>query len=140
MASPPLIELAETATLGRADQRIRSTPERPATFNAITLDPRMRFAIDGPTLGIYAFPVPIAPVLRRRTMAFPAAGRAAEMHVTVAREFLERKPFAAPRALLLRDGLNFHFCDTFSVERLFRRKLDGGLQTSMFSMIPVPLG
>jgi hypothetical protein len=62
------------------------------------------------------------------------------MHPTVERELLERKPFAAPRALLLRDGLNTShcFCDTFSAERLNRENLDGGLQASMFSTTPSP--
>jgi hypothetical protein len=73
-------------------------------------------------------------------MAFPAAGRAAEMHPAVERELLERKPLAASRALLLRDGLNTShcFCDTFSAERLNRENLDGGLQASMFSTTPFP--
>jgi hypothetical protein len=110
MKVAPLLGLPSPPTLGGTDQPVRSTREGPATLNAITLDPRVFLAIRGSTLGVHTFPVPITPILRRRTMALPALRRNTEMHPPVARELLERKPLAAPRALLLRHGLNAGHC------------------------------
>jgi hypothetical protein len=92
------------------DERIRSSSEASRTFDALALDTRVQFAIGGTTFGVHAFPVSIAPVPRRRTMAYPATRRDTEMHPAVARELLERKPLTAPRALLLRHGLNAGHC------------------------------
>jgi hypothetical protein len=140
MKLAPLLELASSPAFRGADESVGASLERLAAVNAVTSDPGVLHAICSATFCVHAFTVPIAPVPRRRTMAFPAAGRAAEMHPTVERELLEREPFAAPRALLLRDGLNTShcFCDTFSAERLNRENLDGGLQASMFSTTPSP--
>jgi hypothetical protein len=106
MKLSPLLALASPPALQGTDKRIRSTFERPATLNAITLDPRVFLAIRGPTLGVHTFPVPLPPVPRRRTMALPATRRAAEMHMPVARELLKRKPPATPCTAFLGDRLN----------------------------------
>lgn len=102
----PLLVLAGPPALDGTDQRIRSTRERTPTFGAVALDTRVQFPVGGSTFGVHAFPVPIAPAPRRFTMAFPAAGRAAEMHPPAASELLERKPRGASRTPLLRDRLN----------------------------------
>jgi hypothetical protein len=70
---PPLLALASPPALQRADNPIRSAREPPATLNTLSLGPRMRFPILSPTLLVDPLPVPLTPVLRLRTMAFPAA-------------------------------------------------------------------
>jgi hypothetical protein len=92
VALTTLLALPSPPTLEGADQRIRSPSEGSPTFGAVALDTRVQFAIRGSTFGVYAFPVPIAPVPRRLTVTLPATRRAAEVHMAVGRELLERKP------------------------------------------------
>jgi hypothetical protein len=106
MASSALLALPSPSALEGTDDPIRATRERTPTLNTLTHRTRMLFAVGGSTFGVHAFPVPVAPVLRRRTVTVPATGRAAKMHPPITRERLERKPLTAARALLLRDGLN----------------------------------
>ena len=95
-----------STALGGTDKRIGSPGEGSPTFGAVALDTWVQFTICGPTLGVHAFPVPLPPVPRRRTMALPATRRPAEVHVPVVRKLLERKPPGAARTTLLGERLN----------------------------------
>jgi hypothetical protein len=128
-----LLELASPPALRGADERIGPTLERSAALHAVAHGSRVLGAIRGPSFGVQAITVPLAPVPRRCAVALPTAGRDTEVHPHVAREPLERKPFGAPRTALLRHGLNAGhcFCATFSAERFSRGKLGRGLHGSV---------
>jgi hypothetical protein len=52
MSLSALLELPSPPALGRANDRIRLSNERRTANHALTLNTRMRFAIDGLTLGV----------------------------------------------------------------------------------------
>jgi hypothetical protein len=100
MKVAPLLEPASPPAVFAADESIRSTFEGPAALNAVTLDSRVGLAIRGSTLGVHAFPVPIAPVLRRFAVTVSATRRNAEIP-----EDLACQPLFVAEPFELRDGL-----------------------------------
>ena len=130
---PPLLELPNSPALGGADDGIRLPNERRAAYDAALCLDRKLNAIGSPTLRVHPFAVPLPPVPRRRTMTLPATRRAAEMHMSVVRELLERKHPGTARTPLLRDGLKDGHCfaPRFRVSVYLAESPDGGRQASV---------
>jgi hypothetical protein len=110
MELTPLLELPSPAALRRANQGIWPAAKGSTALDAVPSGPWVPFAIGGPTFGVHALPVALAPVPRRLTVTVPTTRGAAEVHPPVAREVVQRKPFGAPRTALLGHGLNLHSC------------------------------